>query len=219
MCGRFYLHTPLEELKSVFHFDYSHELEPRYNIAPTQSVLAIVQENERRIGHLFDWGLVPSWAKDTSFRHKMINARAETLTEKPSFKSSFRSKRCIILADGFFEWKKEGKTKVPYRIQLKTSQPFAFAGLWEKWEKGEEPLYTCTIVTTEPNELVGKLHHRMAVILKDEHIDAWLDPTITDTDYLQSLLKSYPADEMEYSQVSSLVNSPKNDVKQCIEPI
>jgi putative SOS response-associated peptidase YedK len=149
----------------------------------------------------------------------MINARAETVDEKASFKHALKKRRCLILADGFYEWKLEGNKKVPYRFTLKNEQPFAFAGLWEKWDKNGEPMYTCTIITTKANELIQNVHDRMPVILPKEAEDIWLDPTIQDHEFLKSLLKPYPAIEFKMFQVSTIVNSPKNDSPECIEPL
>lgn len=164
-------------------------------------------------------GLIPPWAKDEKIGYKMINARAETLTEKPSFRKPLVSKRCIIPADSFYEWKRlDPKTKVPMRIKLKSSNLFAFAGLYEKWNTPEgNPLYTCTIITTKPNELMEDIHDRMPVILTDKNEKEWLNPKNTDPDYLQSLLLPYDANDMEAYQVSSLVNSPKNNSPELIE--
>jgi putative SOS response-associated peptidase YedK len=179
----------------------------------------VLSNGEKREGFPMRWGLVPFWADDPKIGYKMINARAETVDEKASFKVPFRQQRCLILADGFYEWKKEGKEKQPYRFRLKNEKPFAFAGLWSKWTKGEEPLYTCTIITTKPNELTRKVHDRMPVILPEDTYNMWLDPNMSDTEFLKSLLLPYPAEEMETYPVSTLVNSPKNDLAEILSPL
>ena len=149
----------------------------------------------------------------------MINARSETIDEKASFKNSFKSKRCLVVSDGFYEWKKDEKEKQPYRFVMKDRKPFVMAGLWERWDKGEKPLFTCTVITTIPNDVTRNVHDRMPVILPEDTYDTWLNREMTDTNYLKSLLVPYPAEEMDLFQVSTLVNSPKNDVEACLEPI
>ncbi|ASS99669.1 MULTISPECIES: SOS response-associated peptidase [Geobacillus] len=219
MCGRFTLTVDLLALQERFHFRYQGLLAPRFNIAPGQDVLAIVTEEGERVGKMMRWGLVPFWAKDARIGAKMINARAETVDEKASFRHAFKRRRCLILADGFFEWKKEGTKKVPYRFTLKTGEPFAFAGLWERWKGPSGPLETCTIMTTRANELIAPIHDRMPVILPPERYDDWLDASFDDSEYLKSLLQPYPKEQMQMYEVSPLVNSPKNDVSACIEPV
>jgi putative SOS response-associated peptidase YedK len=214
MCGRFTLtvdeDTILIRFNSIKVIDIEHK--KRYNIAPTQSVLAIVNDGEQnRLGRL-RWGLIPSWAKDMKIGYKMINARAETLAEKPAFKHAFRRQRCIIPADGFYEWKQSGKEKQPFRIKLKSDEVFGFAGLWDRWQSPDGTvIHTCTIVTTQANDLLADLHHRMPVILRKEDEKLWLDRKVEDPHVLQDLLQPYPADEMEVYPVSSQVNSAKYD--------
>ncbi|QXJ36995.1 Putative SOS response-associated peptidase YedK [Parageobacillus caldoxylosilyticus] len=219
MCGRFSLTVDIVQLQALFRFVYTGTFPPRFNIAPSQEVLTVVQENGIRIGKMMKWGLVPSWANDPKIGWKMINARAETVDEKASFRHALKRRRCLILADGFYEWKKEGAKKIPYRFTLRNGEPFAFAGLWERWDKQGEPLYTCTIITTTANELVSTIHERMPVILPPERQEAWMDPRLEDSDYVKSLLQPYPAEEMKMYEVSTIVNSPKNDVMECIEPV
>ena len=170
---------------------------------------------------MMHWGLIPSWAKDMSIGNKMINARAETVAEKASFKKPFKDKRCLVLANGFYEWKKtDKKNKIPYYFMLKSKQPFAFAGLWEEWKNPEgEKILSFTIITTKANELMEPIHDRMPVILKENVETQWLDPENKDTDKLLSLLQPYPAGLMESYRVSDIVNSPKNDIPACVEPI
>jgi len=193
-------------------------LKPRYNLAPGQEAPVVIYEDSK-ILRLMQWGLVPSWAKEASIGYKMINARAETLTQKPSFKKSFKQRRCLVLADGFYEWRKGtgGRTKIPLRFVLKNREPFAFAGLWDTWQKPDgDLLHSFTIITTESNELIRPIHDRMAVMLRQEDEAKWLDPDLKDVEQLIPLLKPYPSDQMEGYEVSTLVNSPKNDTPECI---
>jgi len=220
MCGRYTLTAPAEVLTEIFDVRESVELTPRYNIAPTQevAVVGLNHDGDRTLG-LMRWGLIPSWAKDPSIGNRLINARSETAAVKPSFRSSFKKRRCLIPADGFFEWKKLAKGKQPYYLRMKEHRPFAIAGLWSRWHKGEgEPIVSCTLLTTAPNELTGQVHDRMPVILPAEAYAPWLSQD-TDPEDLQALCTAYPADEMETYPVSTLVNSPRNDLAQTIEPI
>lgn len=222
MCGRFTLtesgQVLMEELGLTW---IPEDFRPRYNIAPSQLILAARDGDEGRKAAMLKWGLVPSWAKDPSIGNKMINARSETVGEKPSFRRAFDRRRCIIPADGFYEWRKEGKTKIPVRFRLRDGRPFAFAGLWEAWRPpgGDgEPLFTCTILTTTANELVQPVHDRMPVILSQESLDLWLDRDVPGQG-VTSLLRPYPAEEMEAYEVSTRVNSVVNDDPECIRPI
>lgn len=220
MCGRYTLTTKPNDLAKAFGLDATPEdLAPRYNIAPSQWVPVITDTRPRRL-EAFRWGLVPSWAKDPSIGHRMINARAETVAEKPSFRSAFRRRRCLIPADGFYEWRRDGKRKTPICIRRSDGAPFAFAGLWETWKPTSgEALHSCTIITTEPNALMATIHDRMPVILAPETYDLWLDSTIDDRDLLRGLLSPCPDSWLKYYVVSMLVNSPANDTPQCMEPI
>jgi putative SOS response-associated peptidase YedK len=220
MCGRFTLATDLEQLEERFSFHAATlAFKPHYNIAPSQQILAVISTEERRVG-LLRWGLIPSWAKDQSMGDRMINARAETVAEKPSFRRALQKRRCLILADGFYEWRKEGKTKTPMYIRLKSHAPFGFAGLWETWKSPEgEAIHSCTIITTTPNGLMESIHNRMPVILSRDAESQWLDRTIEGPDRLLPLLAPYPADAMEAYAVSSAVNSPRNDAAVCIQPV
>jgi putative SOS response-associated peptidase YedK len=223
MCGRFTLTVDPSELQSTFpwlNLSGAGQPPPRYNIAPTQSVATVANNGEHRL-EMFRWGLIPSWAKDPSIGNRMINARAETLAEKPSFRTALRKRRCLILADGFYEWRKEpgGKSKTPMYIQLKSGEPFAFAGLWEAWRSpDDDTLLSCAIVTTTPNTLMAKIHDRMPVILKPDAYERWLDPAEQPPDKLSGLLKPYAASQMKAYPVSRLVNSPANDTPECIVP-
>jgi putative SOS response-associated peptidase YedK len=219
MCGRYTLKTPVERLAEEFGFEASSaELPPNYNVAPTQQVAAVLEEGGERRLEMLRWGLIPSWADDPGIGSRMINARAETAPEKPSFRRAFRGQRCLIPADGFYEWKRTNGSKQPYYIHMKEERPFAFAGLWESWkEDGGPEIRSCAILTTEPNELLAGIHDRMPVILPGGSYDVWLDPE-AERDELYGLLASYPEDEMEAYPVSRFVNSPQNNDPRCIEP-
>ena len=212
MCGRYSLTADLAELAGRFEFDGDWEaFERRYNIAPTQEVLTVVGGEKRR-GGFMRWGLIPSWAKDKSIGSRMINARAETVAEKPSFRTALRRRRCLVLADGFYEWQRVGKNKRPMRIVMRSGEPFAFAGLWETWRDPEGTVIpSCTIITTTPNDLLQSIHNRMPVILSKDFEDFWLDESVDDPTALTSVLTPYPDDAMEAFEVSSLVNSVAND--------
>ncbi len=223
MCGRFTL-TASSYNQLALRFDIGgapqFEYHPRYNIAPSQSVLAVItHEGERRLGPL-RWGLIPFWAKEPAIGNKMINARSETVHEKPSFRSAFQRRRCLIPADGFFEWERHGyPPRQPYYLHLESGETFAFAGLWERWTPadGDDPIYSCTILTTDANALLQPIHPRMPVILPKEQEEAWLQSD--DAEFLKTMLKPYPAEEMKMYPVSTTVNSPKNDREACITPL
>jgi len=220
MCGRFTLTGDLNSLGERFAFRAANlSFKPHYNIAPSQPVLAIISnEGENRAGFL-RWGLIPSWAKDEAIGNRMINARAETVAEKPSFRRALQKRRCLVLADGFYEWRREGKQKTPMYIALKSHEPFAFAGLWETWKPPTgEPIHSCTLITTTPNSLMTSIHDRMPVILPRKAEALWLDQTVEDPQEVLPLLTPYPARDMEAYAVSPLVNSPRNDTPACIEP-
>lgn len=219
MCGRYTLKTPINVLAEGFEIqEYPSSITPSYNIAPTQEVAAVVEEDEQRKLEMFHWGLIPSWAKDPAIGNKMINARAETVSEKPSFRKAFKVRRCLILADGFYEWQKTDNGKQPYHIKMEDDSPFAFAGLWEVWGKNGEEIRSCTIITTEANDLMNEIHPRMPVILPPEDYGLWLDPDFEEKEPLTSLLKPYPADEMEAYPVSRRVNKPSNNEPSVLEP-
>ncbi|WP_153126848.1 SOS response-associated peptidase [Peribacillus tepidiphilus] len=223
MCGRFTLTASFQQIIDRFEVEQFIQEElysPSYNIAPSQSVIAVINDGTfNRMGYL-RWGLIPPWAKDLSIGHKMINARAETLHEKPSFRNAFQKKRCLIIADSFYEWKRNGQNKTPMRIKLKSDDLFAMAGLWEHWKSPEgQSIYSCSVITTTPNELVKDIHDRMPVILKPEDEKIWLNPSIRDTNELKRLLKPLPEHLMEAYEVSSLVNSPKNNSIELIQKI
>lgn len=224
MCGRFTLTADPAELKQALDLGtVPAELEPRYNVAPTQPV-AVVTDPESRDVKLFRWGLVPSWADDPSIGSRLINARSETAAEKPAFRTAFARRRCLVLADGFFEWErvegKKGKRSQPYYFQLEAGKPFAFAGLWEIWRASEEaePLLTCTLLTGPANERVARVHDRSPIILDGEKPWVWLDPDAS-RERLRDLLQPLPPERITMVPVSMRVNSPQNDAPDLIEPI
>jgi putative SOS response-associated peptidase YedK len=223
MCGRFVSKAKKEEIEKEFKVKIGDDLvAPRYNIAPTQLVSAITEIENLREVSIFKWGLVPHWAKDESIGNKLINARAETLREKPSFRDAFRSRRCIIPASGFYEWQKTAKgAKQPFYFYLKEKEVFGFAGLWEEWLDKEtgELTETCTIITTEANDVLKPVHDRMPVILKSDAYQEWLNPKEKNTDRLQKMLVSYPAEEMESHAVSRAVNIASSDSAELIAPV
>ena len=217
MCGRYTLATPVGRLAEEFAFDSSSkDFRTSYNVAPTQQVPAVLAEGGARRLEMLRWGLVPSWADDPGIGARMINARSETAPEKPSFRSAFRRRRCLIPADGFYEWKRENGGKQPYYFHMREGRPFAFAGLWENWNKDGE-IRSCTILTTTANDVVEEVHERMPVILPRDHYDAWLDPE-AEGEEVAGLLVPYPGDDLEAYPVSRFVNSPGNDDPRCIEP-
>jgi putative SOS response-associated peptidase YedK len=195
------------------------EYEPSYNVAPTQPVLTVTLDDNVRSGHFMKWGLIPSWAKDASIGSRMINARAETVAERPSFRAAFRRRRCLVLADGFFEWKRVGNRRIPMRISLKSHEPFAFAGLWETWRnpKGDTVL-SCTIITTRANDDISEIHDRMPVILPRGADEPWLDPEAP-LEIVSGLLTPYEDGQLEAVEVSTLVNSPRNNVPETLAPV
>jgi len=219
MCGRFTLTADMNELQAAFPWvEIPPEMQPRYNITPSQPVGSVPNDGKNKLD-FFVWGLIPSWAKDPTIGNRMINARAETMAQKPSFRSAFHRRRCLILADGFYEWRKDnGKT--PYYIHLESRQPFAFAGLWDTWQsKDGSEIRSCTIITTSPNELMATIHNRMPVILPAEAYPIWLDPQNQDTRQLTDMLAPYPAAQMAAYPVSKTVNNPKTDLPACILPL
>jgi putative SOS response-associated peptidase YedK len=222
MCGRFTLTTPAQTLTVQFELTDVPALEPRYNIAPTQPVAAvrIRGESEERELVLLRWGLIPFWAKDLGIGSRMINARSETVAEKPSFRTAFRRRRCLVLADGFYEWQKINGAKQPVYVSLQDREAFAFAGLWERWEGPENGVVeSCTLLTCEPNELLRPIHSRMPVILDPKDYSLWLDHGVQDATRLQSLLSPYASGRMQAYAVSRYVNSPRNQGPQCIAPV
>jgi putative SOS response-associated peptidase YedK len=218
MCGRFTLSQSAEAIASTFQLSTVPELAPRYNIAPTQPIATILLEGDLRQLQMLRWGLIPSWAKDLTIGAKMINARAETVAEKPAFRSAFRRRRCLVVADGFYEWQSQKGKKQPFYFRLQDEQPFAFAGLWETWQAPDgEKIDSCTLLTTAANSLLRSVHDRMPVILKPEDYARWLDPQIQKPEQLQPLLQPYSSEAMTAYPVSTKVNNPSNDSPECIE--
>ena len=223
MCGRFTASFEFREIRIRWNLqrDFPHFI-PRYNIAPSQEVPVIVRKENLNEVRPMRWGLVPSWAQDPSMGQGMINARAETLLEKPSFKQLVATRRCLVPADGFYEWRREGKRKVPMWIHLKNGEPFAFAGLWDYWRDpaGDKELYTFTIITTDPNALLRPIQNRMPVMYDKEMGRQWLEESFGDQPMiLAAVLRPWPSELMEAHEVSTLVNSPENDTAECIKPL
>jgi putative SOS response-associated peptidase YedK len=217
MCGRFTLRTPVAVVARQFELSSVPELQPRYNIAPRQPV-AVVRINaagERELAFL-SWGLVPAWADDPAVGYKMINARGETVASKPSFKQAFRSRRCLVPADGFYEWQKAGPQKQAYHITLASGELFAIAGLWERWQRGDSMLETCTLLTTSANEDLQHVHDRMPVIVPPESYAAWLDPGSA-VAALTSLIRPLPPGLLALRPVSSFVNNPAHEGPECLQ--
>ncbi|MET0070296.1 MAG: SOS response-associated peptidase [Candidatus Thiodiazotropha sp.] len=220
MCGRFYLDVTAEDMLEYFGLPFVPQLSPHYNIAPSQQIAAIkAGENNREFVWL-RWGLIPSWAKDKKFGYRTINARAETIETKPSFRAAFKYRRCLIPASGFFEWKATGQGKQPYCITSKSGQPFAFAGLYEHWQGSEgERIDSCTIIVTEARGEIAAIHDRMPVILAAENYDAWLDRDTKEPAILKPLLRPHETGEITLYPVSRSVNNPKNVSPENIRPI
>jgi putative SOS response-associated peptidase YedK len=219
VCGRFTLVSNISELQGRFGFlsEYT-SLEPRYNIAPTDQVLTVTNDGYRK-GEMMRWGLVPSWAKDLKVGSRMINAVSETAAAKPAFRTAFRKRRCLVLASGFYEWKKDGKTRIPQYIFLKSGEPMAFAGLWELWKSpAGEWVRSCSILTTAANSFIEPVHNRMPVILSAETEALWLDPVTGDPETLQRLLIPAPPESLDFYAVSGEVNNVGNKGPECLAP-
>lgn len=223
MCGRFTLRTPSPELAEIFVVDGRPNLAARYNIAPSQDILVAraVDEAGGREFAMLRWGLVPHWARDAAIGSRMINARAETLAEKPSFRDAYRRRRCLVAADGYYEWQKAPDgTKQPYHIRFDNDAPFAIAGLWDSWRAPDgETLETCTLITTEACRALAPIHHRMPVILPPDAYDAWLDPRSSSPDALGALLRPLGSDDLAAHAVGLRVNNARHDDIDCLEPV
>jgi len=222
MCGRFTQTASPEVIAEQFKITNPPLFTPRYNIAPSQLIAAIRidPDTATRTLVMLRWGLIPSWAKDPKIGNQCINAKAETVAEKPSFRSAFKKRRCLVIATGFYEWQVQSRAKQPIWIGLQSKRPFAFAGLWEQWKPPEgEPLETCTIITTEPNDLMAPIHNRMPVILSPASYNQWLDLSFQQIEPLKALLRPYPSEELTAYPVSTLVNNPRHDASQCLEPV
>lgn len=220
MCGRYTLLRDEVEILKEFGIDHSIEsFTPSYNIAPGQNVLAIINSGRgKRAGYL-KWGLVPSWANDEKIGYKMINARSETVHQKPSFKKLVKRKRCLIIADSFYEWKKSDQEKQPKRIELADRKLFTFAGLWDKWQDVDRNLFTCTILTKEANDFMQDIHHRMPIILPKDKEDEWISPNEMDLSTAHEFLQSIQVEDLTAHNISNYVNSAKNNDEACIEPL
>lgn len=222
MCGRYTLLA--DELKILQRFKVDKPIanyRPSYNIAPGERVLAIIydeKKDEKRAGYL-KWGLVPPWAKDKKIGYKMINARSETAHEKPSFKRAMAKQRCLIIADSFYEWKQTDGEKQPQRIQLKDRDLFAFAGLWERWQFNDETLFTCTMLTTDANDFMRPIHHRMPIILPESKEDEWIKPSFTNAKEAHQFIQTIEIESLTAYAVSTHVNRATNDDARCVEPI
>lgn len=220
MCGRFNLITDAQALVDFFELSNCLDVAPRYNIAPSQDLLAVRQQDDRRMAGLLHWGLIPHWSKDRKIGYKTINARAETVAEKPAFRSAFRRRRCLIPATGFFEWRTAESGKQPYNIVRRDGDLMAFAGLWESWTSQDgERIDSCTIIVTEANDSVRPVHDRMPVILDPEKYPTWLDPAVQDPAELQSLLRPCPAQLITAFPVSRSMGNPANNGPDCVRPL
>lgn len=221
MCGRFTLRPDAKSLQQMFQLLLLPELEPRYNIAPTQPVL-VIRDPAEGDGHQADmlqWGLVPWWAPDPKIGNRLINAHAESAIEKRSFKQALLKRRCLVVADGWYEWQKGPARKQPFLFEFPDRRPFAFAGLWERWEKGAEPLETCTILTTEAAKSKADIHDRMPLVLNPAVYDAWLDPTVQEPERILPLLAPWGIEQVERHPVSTWVNNPRHEGPMCAEPV
>ena len=222
MCGRFTLNTPAQIIAEFFKLSEVPDIKPRYNIAPTQSIATVKVDSEKieRQFQFMRWGLIPSWAKDMKIGSHTINARSETVAEKPAFRSAIKHRRCLIIADGFYEWQPQGKKKQPYYFTMANGEPFAFAGLWENWESPEaENIVSCSIITTAANSTVQPVHDRMPVILPQGNWEQWLDPSVDKAQEVLPLLQPYDPAAMKANAVSTIVNSPTRDSPECIQTI
>jgi putative SOS response-associated peptidase YedK len=218
MCGRFARRADPKRLAKEFKVAEVPGVGPRYNIAPTQDVLGVVETPDGREMRFYQWGLVPSWAKDASVGARLINARSETVLEKPSFREAFKKRRCIIPADGFYEWQRAGGRKQPFFFRMRDERPFGFAGLWERWEdEGGRVINSCAILTTEANEVLRSVHDRMPVILHPKDYELWLGGDARELDLVKEMLRPYPAEEMTGYPVGASVNSPSNQGAELIE--
>lgn len=219
MCGRFTFAAPAEVVAEVFGLAEPVVLAPRFNVAPTQEVAVVRRQEGGCSLALVRWGLIPGWARDARLGAHLINARAETVAVKPAFRNAFKARRCLVLADGFYEWARRGSGKQPYWIGFEDGRPFAFAGLWERWQGSEGVVESCAIITTSANEVVAPLHDRMPVILPPRSLAPWLDPTSQDAATLQPLLHPYPSEGMVAWPVSPRVNNPRHDDPACRAPV
>ena len=220
MCGRFTLHTPESRIRETFNLEHTEPLglNLRYNIAPSQEIPIIRNSDTSREMMLARWGLIPGWSKESKTKYSTINARIESIAEKPTYRTPFKRQRCLIPADGFYEWKKVESNKVPHHIRMKDGKVFAFAGLWDHWEGEGDRIESCTIIVMPANEVMKPVHERMPAIISPAHYDLWLDSRITDKQEIMQLLNSAPSSQLTAYPVSTWVNSPKNNNERCIRP-
>lgn len=220
MCGRFALTAPASTLTRIFGVDVLPEVLPQFNIAPTNSVWCVLQDGGTRQAAQFRWGLIPFWAKERKIGARMINARSETVSSKPAFRAAFKKRRLLVLASGFYEWMRQGKTKIPHLIEVADGAPFAMAGIWERWTDPDtdEEVRSCSILTTTPNTLMDGIHNRMPVILPEAHWDHWLDTTVQSPDTLKELLVPYDSEHMAARRVSTAVGNVRNKGPEVQEP-
>lgn len=219
MCGRFSLKSNASVIKEYFELNGIFEVRPRYNIAPTQDVVAVRQQDDQRVMTMLRWGLVPSWMKAENISSKLINARAETAHEKPSFRHAFKHKRCLIPVTGFYEWQKLENSKVPYNIHLPNNQLFAFAGIWERWQHEDEIIESCSVLTRGANTQMQAIHSRMPVIIAPENFATWLDVDNLEVEALHHLAMHSKTPKYQMDKVSTKVNNPRFDQPECITPI
>ncbi len=219
MCGRFVRIKSINEIANIFKIEHiESNLEPSYNIAPKQPIVVLMEKGRKRVVSM-QWGLIPRWAKDPKISNKLINARVETIDQKPSFKDSFIKRRCIIVADGFYEWIKKGDKKIPVYIHLESKDTFGMAGIYDIWESPDgQKISSCTIITTEANDFMKKIHHRMPIILKPEYYNYWLNPNNRDIKELKNILGQFISEQLNAYEVSTKVNSPFNNNSECIKP-
>ena len=220
MCGRFTLHTPESQIREAFNLEHTEPLglKPRYNIAPSQEIPIIRDTDTGQEMVMARWGLVPHWSKESKSKYSTINARIESITEKPTYRSSFQRKRCLIPADGFYEWKQVNGNKVPHHIRMRDGSVFAFAGLWDRWEGNDDSIESCTIIVMPSNEVMKPIHERMPAIIAPAHYDLWLDTRITDKEEIMQYLTSALSSQLTAYPVSTWVNVPKHDDERCIQP-
>jgi putative SOS response-associated peptidase YedK len=220
MCGRFTLHTPESQIREAFHLENTEPLglEHRYNIAPSQQIPIIRDTDNNREMVMAQWGLIPAWSKESKTKYSTINARIESVADKPTYRTPFKHKRCLIPADGFYEWKVVNGHKIPHHIRMRDSSVIAFAGLWDNWEGENDSIESCTIIVMPANEVMKPLHERMPAIIAPAHYDLWLDSRVTDKQEIMQLLNSAPSSHLKAYPVSTWVNSPKNNDERCIQP-
>ena len=220
MCGRFSLHSPESQIREAFNLDHTEPLglEPRYNIPPSQEIPIVRDTETSREMVMAQWGLVPHWSKESKTKYSTINARIESVAEKPTYRTPFKRQRCLIPADGFYEWKLVNGNKVPHHIRMKNGSVFAFAGLWDRWEGDGKTLDSCSIIVMPANEVMKPIHERMPAIIAPAHYDYWLDSRITEKQEIMQYLNSAPSSQLTAYPVSTWVNVPKHNDERCIQP-